>query len=307
MNLQQIQYQLVPLGDRAVVLDFGGLPFERAWDAVRQATAALEQEPLAWVTDLVPAYNRLTLHFDPVLLSACAYAYAFDRNEHGSLANRLKQGAVDGSLALGDRQGARARSMRRLRTDDGDWAAYLAAYLAAELSVRMKTVIDAPAVPSRLVELPVCYGGEYGPDLEDASAAIGLQPEELVRLHTSTDYSVVMIGFMPGFPYLAGLSERLVMPRRSVPRQRVEAGSVGIAGTQTGVYPIATPGGWQLIGRTPVRLFRPEREPAALLAAGDIVRFRSIPPEAFADWADRTDGADAVDRADAADGPEAGS
>lgn len=131
----------------------------------------------------------------------------------------------------------------------------------------------------RLVEIPVCYGGEYGPDLEELAAHCGLAPAEAVELHASGDYTVDFLGFAPGFAYLSGLSPRLTTPRLAVPRRRVPAGSVGIGGQQTGVYPFSTPGGWRLIGRTPLKLFDAGREPMSLLGIGDRVRFVAVEAE----------------------------
>jgi inhibitor of KinA len=133
----------------------------------------------------------------------------------------------------------------------------------------------------RYVEIPVVYGGEFGPDLEDVARQHGLSADEVIRIHGGGDYLVYMIGFAPGFPYLGGLDPRLATPRRSVPRTAVAAGSVGIGGDQTGVYPIESPGGWHLIGRTPRRLFVANREPPTLLQAGDRVRFRAISSREF--------------------------
>lgn len=124
--------------------------------------------------------------------------------------------------------------------------------------------------------LPVLYGGEYGPDLPFVCENTGLTPEEVIDIHTSRDYLIYMIGFTPGFPYLGGMDERIATPRLQNPRTKIPAGSVGIAGSQTGVYPIESPGGWQLIGRTPVKLYDPHRATPVLLAAGDYVRFYSI-------------------------------
>lgn len=139
--------------------------------------------------------------------------------------------------------------------------------------------IEIPA--ARLVEIPVCYGGELGPDLEAVARRHGLRPEEVARIHAAGDYRVFMIGFAPGFAYLGGLAPRIATPRRATPRTRVPASSVGIGGAQTGIYPIDSPGGWQLIGRTPLRLFTPEAEAPTLLRAGDRVRFRAISAEEF--------------------------
>lgn len=146
----------------------------------------------------------------------------------------------------------------------------------------LATTLDWTDGPNpRLVEIPVCYGGELGPDLEFVAQQTGLTPNDVVRIHSEGEYLVHMIGFAPGFPYLGGMSSRIAAPRRSSPRLKIAAGSVGIAGDQTGIYPLETPGGWQLIGRTPLTLFRPEQDPPTLLQAGDIVRFRSITPDQF--------------------------
>ena len=137
---------------------------------------------------------------------------------------------------------------------------------------------------ARRVEIPVCYGGAYGPDLGAVAAHCGVGADEVVRLHSGADYLVHAIGFTPGFPYLGGLPEALRTPRRDTPRSRVPAGSVAIGGSQTGVYPVESPGGWRIIGRTPVALFRPRLQPAALLAPGDLVRFRVITAPEFESW-----------------------
>src|SRR6195256_3384499 len=121
----------------------------------------------------------------------------------------------------------------------------------------------------RRVEIPVCYGGEFGPDLAEVCAIHGLTPAQVVELHASTEYLVYFLGFVPGFAYLGELPEALVTPRLAAPRKRVPAGSVGIAGNQTGVYPFATPGGWRLIGRTPARMFQAERDGLSLVSIGD--------------------------------------
>jgi inhibitor of KinA len=142
----------------------------------------------------------------------------------------------------------------------------------------------APAAPARSIEIPVCYGGDFGPDLGVVAGRSGLAPEQAAELHGGADYLVHAIGFTPGFPFLGGLPEPLHTPRRPTPRARVPAGSVGIGGAQTGVYPVPSPGGWQLIGRTPLALFRPAENPAALLKPGDRVRFRPITRSEFDSW-----------------------
>ncbi len=126
------------------------------------------------------------------------------------------------------------------------------------------------------IEFPVCYESEFALDLDAVAVAHALQPNDVIRIHCGTDYRVQMIGFSPGFPYLAGLPQELHTARRQSPRLRVPVGSVAIGGNQTGIYSLETPGGWNIIGRTPVRLFDPERDPPCLLTAGDRVRFVPI-------------------------------
>lgn len=134
----------------------------------------------------------------------------------------------------------------------------------------------------RLVEVPVCYGGECGPDIEAVADHVGLSRDEVIARHTAAEYTVAMLGFAPGFPYLLGLDPALQVPRRTTPRTRVPAGSVAIGGAQTGIYPRELPGGWHLIGCTSLALFDPQREPPCLLASGDRVRFRAVEVDEFA-------------------------
>lgn len=142
--------------------------------------------------------------------------------------------------------------------------------------------LDQLSLPQpKVYVIPVVYGGEYGPDLEDVAKHNQLTPEEVIRIHTSTDYLIYMLGFTPGFPYLGGMSLRIATPRLKTPRAYIPAGSVGIADKQTGIYPIDSPGGWRIIGRTPVKLYDPYREPPILLSAGNYVRFVSITKEDY--------------------------
>lgn len=134
----------------------------------------------------------------------------------------------------------------------------------------------------RMVEIPVCYGGEFGPDLNEVAALHGMAPDEVIELHSSSNYIVYFLGFVPGFAYLGELPQELVTPRLATPRKKVPAGSVGIAGNQTGVYPFETPGGWRLLGQTPVAMFRTDRKQLSLVSIGDRVRFVPISPERFA-------------------------
>jgi KipI family sensor histidine kinase inhibitor len=140
---------------------------------------------------------------------------------------------------------------------------------------------DVPLPKPRELEIPVCYGGEFGPDLSDVAAMHRMTPQQVVELHSSATYVVYFLGFVPGFAYLGGLPEALITPRLGTPRRAVPARSVAIAGNQAGVYPFATPGGWRLLGRTPLTLFNPEKPDMSLLIIGDHVRFVSISEDQF--------------------------
>jgi inhibitor of KinA len=187
----------------------------------------LEQQPIAGVRNLHPAYCSMLAKFDPL------------RWTHDKLERELRN------------------------------------YLSRLDKVNLP--------PSRQVEIPVCYGGEFGPDLEDVAAAHGIATDRVVRLHTSATYLVYFLGFVPGFAYLGELPQELLTPRLPAPRKKVPAGSVGIAGNQTGVYPFETPGGWRLLGRTPLAMFRTDRDGLSLLAIGDRVRFVPVSRERFAE------------------------
>lgn len=133
----------------------------------------------------------------------------------------------------------------------------------------------------KIVEIPTLYGNDYGPDLVDVARHCGMTSEEVIENHSSRTYLVYFIGFTPGFPYLGGMDQRLKTPRLAEPRLKIPAGSVGIAGEQTGIYPVDSPGGWRIIGRTPVPLYQPQKKPPTLLEAGDYVRFVPIKEEMY--------------------------
>lgn len=137
------------------------------------------------------------------------------------------------------------------------------------------------SVRGKTVEIPVCYGSEYGMDLGFVAEHSGLSEDEVIRIHSGRDYRIYMVGFLPGFPYLGGLDERLYTPRLSNPRMRIPAGSVGIGGEQTGIYPLDSPGGWRLIGRTPLKLYDPLQEGEMLFQAGDSIRFIPVDSREF--------------------------
>ena len=147
----------------------------------------------------------------------------------------------------------------------------------AEIKERMEGIlkmeIKAGAKRKKVYEIPVCYGGAYGPDIQNIADHAGLSVEEVIDIHTSRDYLIYMLGFLPGFTYLGGLDERIHTPRLANPRIKIAAGSVGIGGSQTGIYPMDSPGGWQMMGLTPVKTYDPEREVPILVEAGDYIRF----------------------------------
>jgi inhibitor of KinA len=229
---------ILPLGDRAAVIEVADHISEAASARVRSLFELLQGARLPGVREVVPGFCSVTLHYDPV--------------------------------ALWEEAGAQGRE-GRIPFD-------LLRERVAPMLGRLDTL---PATQPRLVEIPVCYGGDYGEDLGALALAHELAPAKLVELHSAPVYFVGMLGFMPGFPYLCGLDERLVTPRRATPRPRVPAGSVAIGGEHTGIYPLESPGGWHLIGRTPLSLFDLAAEPPSLLLAGDRVRFVPIGPEEF--------------------------
>lgn len=160
-----------------------------------------------------------------------------------------------------------------LRTDGDKLTALLEASAAASR--------DAGIAPAAVRQVPVCYGGSYGPDLDDIVTVTGLSAADIIARHSAPTYRVFMIGFTPGFAYMGPVDPAIAVPRRATPRVRVPVGSVGIAGQQTGIYPSETPGGWQLVGRTPVRPFQPTRPQPFLFATGDAVQFVPIDAEAY--------------------------
>ncbi|AJY74128.1 5-oxoprolinase subunit PxpB [Paenibacillus beijingensis] len=245
---QAAPVRLFPLGDAAAVVQFGSRIGETARRKVQALIAILEQHPFPGLIEAVPAFVTVTVYYDPMKVADPHTGETW--SSHSGHGIRSPFGIVSSLLS---------RLTASLGSDD-------------EKDV------------SRIVEIPVCYGGELGPDLQEVAELNGLAPEEVIGIHSQADYRVHMIGFAPGFPYLGGMSERIAAPRRSVPRVNIEAGSVGIGGSQTGIYPIATPGGWRLIGRTPLKLFQPDRAEPSLLRAGDLVRFRPIRYEQYIEW-----------------------
>lgn len=223
-SLQNIRYLIV--SDSALSVEFGNEIHKSIGAKVRALAGYLTRRPIDGVTELVPTYRSLLVHYNPVVIS------------HSRLVRALQKAVSE----MG-------------RTDSSGCTVF---------------------------EIPVLYGGEeYGPDLTYVAQYNGLTPEQVVKLHCKRDYLIYMLGFAPGFPYLGGMDERIATPRLDSPRTKIPAGSVGIAGEQTGVYPIDSPGGWQLIGRTPIELYNPERQPPILFSAGDYIRFVPVSKEEY--------------------------
>jgi inhibitor of KinA len=238
---------LAPLGDSAVVVTLGTSIDESTLVRVRSLVAELELEKSSAIIDVVPAYATVTVFYEIAPRGVSPEdPYA-----------RICRVVTDCMKKVEDR-----------------WPDLVRANLEKSES----------AEPVRTVEIPVCYGGEFGPDIDEVARHGGVTAEEVAALHSGVMYDVHAIGFTPGFPYLAGLVDKLHTPRRGTPRLSVPAGSVGIGGRQTGIYPLSSPGGWQLIGRTPRPLFDVRQESPALLRVGDRVKFKRITAEEFFEW-----------------------
>ncbi|MEC0249496.1 5-oxoprolinase subunit PxpB [Paenibacillus chitinolyticus] len=236
-----------PLGDQAVVLRLGESISEEVHRRVLEAAETISRSPFPGLVEIAPTYTTVTVWYS-VVEAAVAAGRHFSPSELEETEAMLAGGEPVVYTWV-------RRHLERV-LENG----------AAEHPV-------LPASPSREIFIPVCYGGSFGLDLEDAARTLGMSPEEVVRLHSGGVYRVYMIGFVPGFPYLGGLPSSLALARRSNPRVAIPAGSVGIGGSQTGIYPLPSPGGWHIIGRTPLDLLRTRHDPPVLLQAGDTVRF----------------------------------
>jgi inhibitor of KinA len=156
--------------------------------------------------------------------------------------------------------------------------------LQEDIKKRLTVYVETGTPFSQTIKIPVCYSEKYALDINDISKEKNLAIDEIIRLHTAKKYRVYMIGFLPGFPYMGIVDEKITMPRKPQPRINVAAGSVGIAGIQTGIYPLDSPGGWQIIGRTPLQLFNKEKDDPVLLQPGNEIEFYSITEDEFADY-----------------------
>lgn len=231
---KDLQVEFYPLGENAIMIDFGKSIHPEVNRKVMALVHYLENHPFKGMIEYSSAYKNVTIFYDPVLVH--------------TLPIEIEESSMPVSYC---------KMIKLLES------------MLANLDMNRQET-------GKVVEVPVCYGGEFGPDLAFVAQYNQLSVEEVIEIHSSGAYLVYMIGFAPGFPFLGGMSEKIATPRRSSPRLAIPIGSVGIAGSQTGAYPIETPGGWQLIGRTPVELFCPEQNPPTLLEAGNIVKFKPI-------------------------------
>ncbi len=226
-------WAIVPQGDRGMLLVFGeGIDVE-VGRRCAAAAAALRQAAIQSVTDIVPAFNSVAIHYQP--------------RPSGIGATTFQQLADEIESVLGSALDAR----------------------------------HAPPTQGRQIEIPVCYGGQFGPDLAEVAAHCKLDAADVVRLHSEQAAYVFMLGFAPGAPYIGVHDKRLAIGRRATPRTAVPAGSVAIANLQTMIYPNVSPGGWHIIGATPCILFDSAKTPSTLLAPGDTIRFVPVSPDQY--------------------------
>lgn len=240
--------KLLPLGDCAIVIELSNSINIQTHQKIKALCSYLDEHPFEGMIEYIPAFTTITIVYDPLRI------YNSNNNLYSERINKESPYLIVSSI------------VKRILT-------------LVDKEVKDKT---------QVVEIPVCYGGEFGPDLEYVAKHNNITPEEVINIHASGEYLVYMIGFAPGFPYMGGMSDKIATPRRKSPRLLIPEGSVGIAGEQTGIYPIGTPGGWQLIGRTPVALFRPKEDIPSLLRAGDIIKFKAISRQEYDRWKEET-------------------
>jgi inhibitor of KinA len=245
--------KIVPLGDSALIVRmrdrFDDAP-EETLDTVIRAFQRLQGAEIPGVIEFALAYTSVAVFFDPITVSKST---GTPSDVFDWLVERIRGAMAVGDLSVAGSAKAGHRGKRRR---------------SAQSEVR-------------LTEIPVCYDPEFALDIDDVARRANISPSEVIHLHSAAKYRVACIGFVPGFPFLTGLPKKLATPRRDVPRKEIPVGSVGIGGAQTGIYPLRSPGGWNLIGRTPLRLFDPQKNPPTVLRAGDRVRFRAIARDEF--------------------------
>ncbi len=236
MNYVIPAYRIFPLGDTALIIDYGNLVDEHINKEVMTRFAQLRNVNVPGIIEVVPAYSSLAVYYHPQEV--------------------LKKRTIEITVY--------------------EW-------MKEQLEELLAQPVITDESTERLLTIPVCYEDEFAPDIRALSAAKNISVEEIIQLHTATTYRVYMLGFLPGFSYMGEVDERISIARKPQP-VNVTAGSVGIAGRQTGIYPLASPGGWQIIGRTPLKLFDVKKEEPALLKAGDQIQFISISKNEFANY-----------------------
>jgi inhibitor of KinA len=227
-------YNIYPLGDAALTVDFGNVIDETINKLVHSVFYRLQNDPIPGMVEAIPAYSSLTIYYDVLFIR-----------------NKLKQSTAFEWIAESVKKYI---SNENIETGD----------------------------PQVLIKVPACYGHQYAIDLNHIALQNNISAEEIIHLHTSTTYRVYMLGFLPGFAYMGLVDEKISSSRKQNP-VTVEAGSIGIAGKQTGIYPLRSPGGWQIIGRTPLNLFNKEKINPVLFKPGDQVQFYSITKDEFED------------------------
>ena len=232
-------YSIFPLGDNAILIDFGNELNESINQKLLAIFRKIKEQNIPGVLDVVPAYSSLTIHYDVMKI--------FEK--------------------------AKGRAVFDFITD------------------RVKKIVEDDTEitfeENRKINIPVCYDKEFGIDLSYLANEKNLSVEDVIQLHTTKVYRVYMIGFLPGFAYMGEVDQKIQIPRKENPRTKIEAGSVGIAGAQTGIYPLQSPGGWQIIGRTPLQLFNKEKTEPVLLQPGDQIKFYSISKHEFRSYQGR--------------------
>ncbi len=232
-------YSIFPLGDNAILIDFGNELNESINQKLLEIFRKIKNQNMPGVLDVVPAYSSLTIHYDVMKI----FEKAGGKTVFDIITDQVK----------------------KIVEDD----------------------IEISFEQNRKISIPVCYDQEFGVDLSYLASEKDLSVQDVIQLHTAKSYRVYMIGFLPGFAYMGEVDQRIQIPRKENPRTNVEAGSVGIAGAQTGIYPLQSPGGWQIIGRTPVLLFNKEKTAPVLLQPGDEIKFFSISKHEFTNYQGR--------------------
>jgi inhibitor of KinA len=229
-------YRIFPLGDSALTLELGNELNEKINQQVIARFRQLQEEPIPYMIEAVPAYSTLTIYYDMIAVRKIA---------------------------------------------DPGITSY--EWMKEQVLKKLEQPVKVNTMNSDTIRIPVCYEGEFAPDMQVLAGFKNCTPEEVIQLHVSRTYRVYMLGFLPGFAYMGEVDEKITMPRRAKPGM-VKPGSIGIAGKQTGIYPLPSPGGWHIIGRTPLKLFDAHKEQPTLLKAGDYVQFFSIGKNEFANY-----------------------